>query len=133
MYKSLKILLIEDDQIEVMKFNRAIGTASSHTIKVATNGRDAMAVLESFRPDFILLDLNMPDINGIEFLTFLKKNDKLHHIPAVILSTSNNKNDITQCYRIGVAGYVLKPLKYKEYEEKIRNIINYWSLNEFKK
>ena len=79
----------------------------------------------------ILLDLNMPDTNGIEFLSILKENPDLKHIPVVILTTSDSNKDIIECYKLGIAGYILKPLKYEDYEKKIQTIINYWSLNEF--
>jgi len=132
MYKKLKILLIEDDRIEVLKFNRAVNSDLGHEITLANNGRDALDKLKTFLPDVIFLDLNMPDTNGIEFLTILKNDDYLKHIPTVVLTTSNNNDDITECYRIGIAGYMLKPLKYADYEKKISVILEYWSLNQFK-
>lgn len=84
-------------------------------------------------PNLILLDLNMPDTNGIEFMQIMKGRDDLLHIPVIILTTSNNERDIHECYKLGIAGYVLKPLKYEEYEAKIKAIFRYWSLNEFLK
>ena len=81
-------------------------------------------------PDIILLDLNMPKINGIEFLNILKNDESLKYIPTVILTTSNNHKDLHECFKIGVSGYVLKPLKYEVYVEKIEKILSYWSTNE---
>lgn len=72
----------------------------------------------------------MPKINGIEFLSILKKDDRLKYIPTVILTTSNNQRDLLACYNLGIAGYVLKPLKYEEYVEKISRLMSYWSINE---
>ena len=132
MYKKINILLIEDDRIEVMKLNRAIETSIKHSIIIANNGNEALKILEDNIPDIILLDLNMPDTNGIEFLTILKNKKNLQHIPTIILTTSDNNKDIAECYKIGIAGYILKPLKYDDYEEKINTVIKYWSLNEFK-
>ena len=129
----LKIMLIEDDMIETMKLNRAINALQlKHKIIEAKNGEEALNILQqkSNLPDLILLDLNMPKINGIEFLTILKNNDDLKHIPTVILTTSNNKKDLKACYSLGVSGYVLKPLKYEAYVEKIQKILSYWSINE---
>ncbi|MDE1207617.1 response regulator [Tenacibaculum larymnensis] len=134
MNKKIKILLIEDDKIEVLKFNRAITPVlENHIITQANNGKEALSLLEKDLPNIILLDLNMPDTNGIEFLSILKNDEKLKHIPTIVLTTSDNDKDITECYRLGIAGYVLKPLKYQDYEKKIGTIIGYWSLNEFKK
>ena len=130
---TLKILLIEDDMIEVMKLNRAKSSLQlNHKIIEANNGEDALQLLEQKDnlPDIILLDLNMPKINGIEFLKILKADDRLRYIPTIILTTSNNQRDLLECYKIGVAGYVLKPLKYEDYVSKIEKLLAYWSINE---
>lgn len=106
-----------------------------HNIVEAKNGEIALEILEdkSKLPDLILLDLNMPKISGIEFLTILKKSEHLKHIPTVILTTSDNQKDLEECYKIGVSGYVLKPLKYDDYVKKIESVLAYWSINELKK
>lgn len=133
MSKSLNILLIEDDAIEVMKFNRVLSTLNvKHKIVEANNGEEALTILKvkEVIPDIIILDLNMPKINGIEFLKILKADDYLKYIPSVILTTSNNRKDILECYKIGIAGYLLKPLKYEDYVDKIKRLIEYWSANE---
>ncbi|MGB0980479.1 MAG: response regulator [Winogradskyella sp.] len=129
----LKILLIEDDMIEVIKLNRAIKSLQlNHKIIEANNGEDALKLLENKNdlPDIILLDLNMPKINGIEFLKILKANERLKYIPTIILTTSNNQRDLLECYKIGIAGYVLKPLKYEDYISKIDKLLAYWSINQ---
>ena len=72
----------------------------------------------------------MPKINGIEFLGILKKDEVLKYIPAIILTTSNNHRDVLECYKIGIAGYLIKPLKYEEYVDRIKRLIEYWSTNE---
>lgn len=129
----LKILLIEDDAIEVMKLNRVISSLQlKHQIIEANNGEEALDILKKkdALPDIILLDLNMPKINGIEFLGILKNDDTLKYIPTIILTTSNNQKDLLECYKIGVAGYVLKPLKYEDYVSKIERLLAYWSINE---
>ncbi|MCL6293946.1 response regulator [Gaetbulibacter sp. 2012CJ34-3] len=135
MMKALNILLIEDDTIETMKFNRTISSLKlEHNVTEANNGEDALKILQKKDelPDIILLDLNMPKINGIEFLNILKNDDTLRHIPTVILTTSNNQKDLLECYKIGIAGYVLKPLKYEAYVSKIEKLLAYWSINELK-
>ncbi|MFT4780428.1 MAG: CheY-like chemotaxis protein [Psychroserpens sp.] len=132
MSKILKVLLIEDDTIEVMKLNRAISSLKlKHLIIEANNGEEALDFLEKkeMLPDIILLDLNMPKINGLEFLAILKKHDTLKYIPTIILTTSNNQKDLLECYKIGVAGYVLKPLRYEDYVLKIEKLLMYWSMN----
>ncbi len=129
----LKVLLIEDDTIEVMKLNRTISTLDlKHKIIEANNGELALEILkdENSLPDIILLDLNMPKINGIEFLKIVKNDPHLKYLPTIVLTTSNNKRDLLECYKIGIAGYVLKPLKYEDYVEKIEKLLAYWSINE---
>lgn len=131
--KQLKILLIEDDSIEVMKFNRVLNNLDlKHEIIEANNGEEALELLkeENIQPDIIVLDLNMPKLNGIEFLSILKNDAILKYIPAIILTTSNNNKDMLECYKIGIAGYILKPLKYEDYIERIQRLLAYWSCNE---
>jgi CheY-like chemotaxis protein len=133
MGRSLNILLIEDDAIEVMKFNRVISAMNlRHKIIEANNGEEALTILKvkEIMPDIIILDLNMPKINGIEFLGILKADEYLKYIPAIILTTSNNRKDVMECYRTGIAGYLLKPLKYDDYVDRIKKLIEYWSCNE---
>jgi CheY-like chemotaxis protein len=135
MKKKLNVLLIEDNLIEVMKMKRTIQFLElDHILSVVNNGEEGLQVLEDISklPDLILLDLNMPKVSGIEFLSILKKNDNIKHIPTVILTTSDNQKDLEECYRLGVSGYVLKPLKYNDYVEKIKNVFFYWSMNELK-
>ena len=133
MNKSLNILLIEDDLIEVMKFNRVLKTLGlNHKIIEANNGEEALSILKikEIIPDIIILDLNMPKINGIEFLRILKGDDFLKFMPAIVLTTSSNHKDVLECYKIGIAGYVLKPLKYEDYVDRIKKMLEYWSSNE---
>ncbi len=133
MNNKLTILLIEDDTIEVMKFNRTISKLGyTHKIIEAKNGEEALDLLykKDRLPDIILLDLNMPKLNGIEFLSALKQDNELRYIPTIILTTSNNRKDVLECYKIGIAGYIIKPLKFDDYVELIKRLLEYWSCNE---
>ena len=129
------ILLIEDDEIERLKFKRASKKAGYECkVMEALDGEEALTILESDEelPGLILLDLNMPRMNGFEFLEALKSNPCLGHLPVVILSTSTSAEDLKNCYAAGIAGYVLKPLNYDQYVEKIRRVLDYWSINEIR-
>lgn len=132
----MNILLIEDDTIEIMKLQRTIAKLQlKHTIVEANNGEEALDILkkENTIPDIILLDLNMPRMSGIEFLKILKADDELQFLPTIILTTSENRADLLECYKIGVAGYIIKPLKYGDYELKLQRVLEYWSVNELVK
>ena len=72
----------------------------------------------------------MPKVNGFEFLNILKNDKRLKFIPTIILTTSSNEKDLIECYRIGIAGYILKPLKYENYVYKIDKLLSYWTVNQ---
>ena len=132
----MNILFIEDDQIETMKMQRAISKLNlNHKIVEAKNGEQALTLLREANrlPDIILLDLNMPRMSGIEFLKILKQDENFKYLPTVVLTTSQNRADLLECYRIGIAGYILKPLKYEDYEAKIQTVFTYWEANELVK
>ncbi|MBT7240674.1 MAG: response regulator [Flavobacteriaceae bacterium] len=131
----MTILLIEDDAIEILKFNRSlIKLREVHELIEAHNGENALDVLaENSQIDLILLDLNMPKMNGFEFLKQLRTDPNLKYIPTVVLTTSINRSDLKQAYSIGIAGYLVKPLKYEDYVLKIASLLNYWKQNELVK
>lgn len=128
----MKVLFIEDDMIESMKMQRAISKLQyKHTLIEAKNGEEALEILnQGDLPDIIFLDLNMPRMSGIEFLSILKADERLKYLPTVILTTSENRTDLLECFKIGIAGYVIKPLKYEDYESKIKKVFDYWEISE---
>jgi len=133
MFKLLNILFVEDDAIEVMMFVRVLQKIGiNHRLMEASNGEEALAILKAkeFIPDIILLDLNMPKLNGIEFLKIVKFDEESKHIPVIIFTTSNNHKDIATCYKIGISGYIIKPLKYEDYLVLVKKTLDYWSSNE---
>lgn len=133
MLNRLSILFIEDDVIETMKMNRTLSKLGLvHDIQEAKNGEEALEILmkKENLPDIILLDLNMPKVNGLEFLKIVKNDKRLKYIPTIILTTSINQKDLIACYELGIAGYVLKPLKYEDYIFKMKKLLEYWSVNE---
>ena len=136
MKKQLDILLIEDNFLEIMKMKRTLSLLElNHSLTEAKDAEIALEILQGNNrfPDLILLDLNMPKISGIEFLEILKSSENFRHIPTVVLTTSDNKTDLEECYKIGVSGYILKPLKYEDYVKKIEAVLTYWSMNELKR
>ena len=132
----MNILFIEDDVIETMKLQRTISKMQlKHNIREAKNGEEALNELRSAStlPDIILLDLNMPRMNGLEFLKILKADEVLKYLPTIVLTTSENQADLLEAYRIGIAGYVIKPLKPEDYEIKLKKVLEYWDINELVK
>ena len=128
----MKVLFIEDDMIETMKLHRAISNfKSKHQIIEAKNGEEALDILKGGDlPDIILLDLNMPRMSGIEFLGIIKADERLKYLPTIILTTSENRADLLTCFETGIVGYVIKPLKYEDYESKIKKVFDYWEISE---
>ena len=129
------ILLVEDDKVDVMTIRRALNDLKVlNRLEVASNGEEALAYLrdpESEMPCIILLDLNMPRMNGIEFLREREADEALKAVPVVVLTSSREEQDMVQSYRLGVAGYMIKPVDYKQFVETIRVIDLYWTISQF--
>jgi DNA-binding response OmpR family regulator len=135
MMKSTRpILLVEDDTVDVMTVKRALKELRvTNRVDVADNGEDAFAWLKNShheRPCLILLDLNMPKMNGLEFLKLLKHDETLKRIPVVILTTSTNEQDKIESFKLGVAGYMVKPVDYQQFVDVVKTIDRYWTLSE---
>ena len=134
MRNSKPVLLVEDDTIDAMTVQRAfrdlkIGNRLIHV----QNGEEALDYLtepHNEMPCVILLDLNMPKMNGTEFLEVAKDNRTLKRIPVVVLTTSNEERDVTESFRHSVAGYIVKPVDYLKFVAAIQTIDLYWTLSE---
>ena len=128
------ILLVEDDTIDAMTVRRAFKELNvSNPLAHALNGEEALLHLRhdaNENPCVILLDLNMPKMNGVEFLQIAKDDPTLKKIPVVVLTTSNEERDIIESFKLGVAGYIVKPVDYQKFVEAIRTIDLYWTLSE---
>jgi len=131
---SRPVLLVEDDDVDAMTVRRALKDLNvTNPLARTTNGEEALAYLknnENKKPCIILLDLNMPRMNGIEFLQVIKLDDKLRKIPIVVLTTSREERDKIDSFKLGVAGYMLKGIDYKGFVEIVRTISLYWTLSE---
>lgn len=131
---SKPILLVEDDQVDAMTVKRALKELHvTNPLVHVENGEAALAHLhdpESARPCIILLDLNMPLMNGIEFLQVVKHEDILRRIPVVVLTTSEEQQDKVNSFDLGVAGYMAKPVDYRQFVEVMRSINSYWTISE---
>ena len=133
----LNILLIEDDEVDVMTVKRAFKKGNiMNPLYIAGDGLEALAMLrgEAGKPSLIpsdrriiLLDLNMPKMNGLEFLKALRSDATLGHIPVVVLTTSNEEKDRSQAYHLNVAGYILKPISFNAFVELMVMLNDYWT------
>ena len=128
------VLLVEDDQVDAMTVKRAFRDLKvTNPLIHKLNGEEALEYLRgegNLKPCVILLDLNMPKMNGIEFLKIAKADDELKKIPVVVLTTSKSDEDRVETFGLSVAGYMLKPTDYKKFVETIRVIDLYWALSE---
>ena len=128
------ILLVEDDQVDAMTVRRALKELHiTNRLEHAENGEEALAYLRDSdreRPCLILLDINMPGMSGIEFLQVIKAAPEMKRIPVVVLTTSDEQKDKVETFDLGVAGYMRKPVDYRQFVEIIRTIDAYWTLSE---
>lgn len=141
MRNSIPILLVEDDQVDVMTVQRALKVNKIiNPVYVVQNGEEALNFLrqqgafsdpeKAPRPGIILLDLNMPVMNGIEFLKVIKTDNDLRRIPVVVLTTSKADEDRVESFNLSIAGYIIKPVEFEKFVEAMRTIGLYWALSE---
>ena len=133
--RTLNILLVEDDEIDVMTVKRAFVKAKiTNPVFVAQNGVEALELLRSQSVPasrrVVLLDLNMPKMNGIEFLRELRNDPTLAQITVIVLTTSNEDRDRVEAYELNVAGYLLKPVTFHDFADVMSTLNKYWTLME---
>ena len=132
----LNILLVEDDEVDVMNVKRAFRKNNiANPLYVAANGVEALAQLRqgAIPRDrrIVLLDLNMPQMNGIEFLRELRRDPELNLTPVIVLTTSNDERDRIEAYNLNVASYLLKPVTFSNFCDTMAALNKYWALVEF--
>jgi CheY-like chemotaxis protein len=126
----VRILVVDDDPGDVLMIEEALGDSDVHkAIDVVSDGQEAMEFLrrqgrhvEAARPDVILLDLNMPRMDGRQVLSAVKGDDDLRTIPVVVLTTSNADTDIIGSYTLQANAYVAKPIDLDEFNDAVRRI-----------
>jgi hypothetical protein len=136
--EGLELLLVEDDEVDIMNVRRVLKQKQiTLPLSIARDGLEALEMLRntvrgglhaSQNRQLVLLDLNMPRMNGIEFLKRLRQDPDLRPTPVVILSTSDDENDRKQAYQYNAAGYLLKATTFKQFAESIEALTRYWSL-----
>jgi CheY-like chemotaxis protein len=113
------ILLVEDDELDIISVQRTLKKLDTeYELLTAYNGKEALTMLQAadpdILPDVILLDLNMPKMNGIEFLKIIRNDAKLRDIKVFIMTTSAEPVDRLTTEQLGVSGYIIKPLNYQD-------------------
>lgn len=134
--QQFSLLIVEDDDVDVMNVKRALQKNDlSPPIYRAANGLEALDFLnQKFKVSgeieklMILLDLNMPKMNGIEFLLALRNDDRYRCLPVIVLTTSDQPQDLEAAYNLNVAGYIVKPVEFGKFVEMMKIVSCYWSL-----
>ena len=133
MKNSRPILLVEDDDADTIMTQRALSDLKvTNKLTRTVDGKDALDYLRgqnNQKPCVILLDLNMPRMDGFEFLKIAKADDVLKRIPVVVLTTSADDRNVVESFNLHVAGYIVKPVDYKQFVEAMRTIDMYWTLS----
>jgi two-component system, response regulator len=133
------ILIAEDEEDHARLILKALREEGKivNDINVVVNGQEALDYLNKkgqykgakhFLPGLILLDVKMPLKDGFEVLSEIKGNDKLKAIPVVMLTTTSTTEDITKALKIGANDYIVKPIKFKDFTNKVRNLGYYWGI-----
>lgn len=129
------ILIAEDDADDRYLMKTALEeTGITEVVEYVENGVEVMSFLESINeengelnyPQFILLDLNMPKMDGREVLKKIKSNDSFRKIPVIVFSTTKNQLEVKRCYDLGANTYIVKPVTYDSLVDTIREICTYW-------
>jgi len=137
--KLLNILLVEDDSVDVMNVQRAfVKNNITNPLHIAFNGVEALNMLRGSNgkpklnpsPRIILLDINMPKMNGLEFLRELRNDEDLKSVSVFVMTTSNDDQDKIEAYNLNVAGYILNPLSFEKFVNAVAVLNSYWKLCE---
>lgn len=133
--RALTIMLVDDDEVDIMNVKRAFARANiANPIFVAHNGLEALELLRSGKVPpsrrLVLLDLNMPRMNGIEFLREIRKDPDLQALCVVVLTTSNEDRDRVEAYQLNVAGYLVKPVTFISFVDVMATLNKYWAVME---
>lgn len=138
--KLINVLLVEDDEVDVMNVKRAFKKYKiTNPLFIAGNGIEALEMLRSQDEEppqvpenrrLILLDLNMPKMNGLEFLHEIRQDIDLKRTPVIVLTTSDEDKDRIEAYNLNVAGYILKPVTFSNFAEVMVALNKYWALCE---
>lgn len=132
--EAFHILLVEDNEGDIMLTREALKEAKIHLkLSVVRDGKEAIDFVskqgkysEAAMPDMLLLDINLPKINGLEVLRYIKTNEGLNHIPIIMLTTSSSEKDINESYKNYANCFITKPADLNEFFSVVATIENFW-------
>jgi CheY-like chemotaxis protein len=128
------ILVLEDNLMDVDLLKEALKELEiKNELIIAENGEEGLKYLNAGKelPGIILCDINMPKMNGIEFMKEIKANPKFKYIPVIVLTSSSNPNDREAAFALSAAGYMIKPMSHQDFVKMVGVIINYWNYSEW--
>jgi DNA-binding response OmpR family regulator len=129
------ILLVEDNPDHAELTRRALSKGGTHNVVWVKDGQEALDFLQrkgawaayaGAAPSVVLLDIGLPKIGGHDVLRAIKRDDKLAHIPVIMLTTSGDADDVSRCYDLGANSYVVKALNFSEFVARVKAIKDYW-------
>ena len=129
------VLLVEDNEKDELLARHALGaTGIAAQLEVAHDGEEALRVLlgdgkaahRPVQPALVLLDLNLPKVDGHEVLRRLASSDRTRHLPVVVLTSSNDEQDVASAYELGARSYVCKPIEFEQFVNALRVTLAYW-------
>lgn len=132
--QKFEILLVEDNPGDAFLTKEALRESRfSHRLSVVEDGEEAMRFLrkegkyqDAPRPDLILLDLNLPKMDGRELLAEIKEDPQLRHIPVIVLTTSDARQDVWGAYKLHANCYLTKPIQMEDFLHKVRSVEDFW-------
>ncbi len=113
-----KILIAEDDKVTQALYTKGL-PENICTSKIVANGAEAVSIFEKWQPDIILLDLNMPIVNGYQALKTIRASEAGKKTTIIMVTSTSDKDNIIACAQLGIQGYIVKPFKTKEIAQKI--------------
>ncbi|MEZ4743673.1 MAG: response regulator [Bdellovibrionota bacterium] len=136
MVRSTNFLLIEDDDAHARIIMRSILECKSikSQVTLIENGEKALNIIQNYtvhnsftHPDYILLDLNLPKVNGMDILKMIKDHPFLYRTPVVILTSSDSRQEKLDAYRMHVNSYLIKPTEPGRFKQMVKDLLSYWS------
>lgn len=135
----VNILVVEDDEVDVLNIKRAFRKNNvKNNVSYASDGLEAWQMLRGDgrekltpTPKIVLLDINMPKMNGLELLEKIRTDEKLSSMSVFILTTSDDDTDKWKAHKLNVAGYIVKPINFEKFVGAVSILNQYWSLSEF--